>query len=82
MEGNKGEDHDDRADQPQGEQRADHGEPRRWWAKYVRLANLAANDVGELWNRVIDERIEVKFRPDLLRGFIRQTGLPGVSLAE
>lgn len=51
------------------------------WAKYGRLANLAADGVGELWDRVIDELIEVKFRPDLLRGFIRQTGLPGVSLA-
>jgi transposase len=51
------------------------------WAKYGRLANLAAHDTDELWDRVVDELIEVKFRPDLLRGFIRQTGLPGVSLA-
>ncbi len=51
------------------------------WAKYGRLANLAANDKDELWDRVVDELVEVKFRPDLLRGFIRQTGLPGVSLA-
>ena len=51
------------------------------WAKYGRLANLAATDKDELWDRVVDELIEVKFRPDLLRGFIRQTGLPGVSLA-
>jgi transposase len=51
------------------------------WAKYGRLANLAAEDRDELWDRVVDELIEVKFRPDLLRGFIRQTGLPGVSLA-
>jgi transposase len=51
------------------------------WAKYGRLANLAANDKDELWDRVVDELIEVKFRPDLLRGFIRQTGLPGVVLA-
>jgi transposase len=51
------------------------------WAKYGRLANLAANDTDELWDRVVDELIEVKFRPDLLRGFIRQTELPGVSLA-
>jgi hypothetical protein len=48
------------------------------WTKYERLANLAANDKDELWDRVVDELIEVKFRPDLLRGFIRQTGLPGV----
>lgn len=51
------------------------------WAKYGRLANLAADDKDELWDRVVDELIEVKFRPGLLRGFIRQTGLPGVSLA-
>jgi transposase len=51
------------------------------WAKYGRLANLAAADKDELWDRVVDELVEVKFRPDLLRGFVRQTGLPGVSLA-
>jgi transposase len=51
------------------------------WTKYGRLANLAANDKDELWDRVVDELIEVKFRPDLLRGFIQQTGLPGVTLA-
>jgi transposase len=51
------------------------------WTKYGRLANLAANDKDELWGRVVDELVEVKFRPDLLRGFVRQTGLPGVSLA-
>src|SRR5688500_9948012 len=51
------------------------------WTKYGRLANLAASDKDELWDRVVDELVEVKFRPDLLRGFIRQTRLPGVSLA-
>jgi transposase len=51
------------------------------WTKYGRLADLAASDKDELWDRVVDELIEVKFRPDLLRGFIRQTGLPGVSMA-
>ena len=51
------------------------------WAKYGRLANLAASDKDELWDHVVDELIEVKFRPDLLRGFIQQTGLPGVTLA-
>jgi transposase len=49
------------------------------WAKYGRLANLAADDTDELWDRVVDELVEVKFRPDLLRGFVLQTGLPGVS---
>jgi hypothetical protein len=29
----------------------------------------------------MDELMEAKFRPDLLRGFVQQTGLPGVSLA-
>jgi transposase len=51
------------------------------WTKYGRLANLAADDKDELWDRVVDELIEVKFRPDLLRGFIRQTELPGLSMA-
>jgi transposase len=51
------------------------------WTKYGRLANLAASDKDELWDRVVDELVEVKFRPDLLRGFVRQTGLPGVALA-
>jgi transposase len=51
------------------------------WTNYRRLANLAADDKDELWDRVVEALIEVKFRPDLLRGFIRRTGLPGVSLA-
>jgi transposase len=51
------------------------------WTKYGRLANLAANNKEELWDRVVEELVEVKLRPDLLRGFIRQTELPGVSLA-
>jgi transposase len=51
------------------------------WAKYGQLANLAANDKDELWDWVVEELVTVKHRPDLLRGFIRQTELPGVSLA-
>jgi transposase len=51
------------------------------WTKYGRLANLAASDKDELWDRVVDELVEVKFRPDLLRGFVRQTGLPGLARA-
>jgi hypothetical protein len=43
------------------------------WAKYGRLANLAARDKDDLWDRVVEEMVEAKFR-----GFIRQTGLPGV----
>jgi transposase len=51
------------------------------WAKYGRLANLAADDKDELWDRVVEELITVKHRPDLLRGFIRQTELPGLARA-
>jgi transposase len=48
------------------------------WTKYGRLANLAAEDKEVLWDHVMEELIEVKHRPDLLKGFIRQTGLPGL----
>jgi transposase len=48
------------------------------WAKYGRLANLAAQDSDELWEHVWLELDELKHRPDLLKGFIRQTGLPGL----
>jgi transposase len=50
-------------------------------AKYGRLANLAADGTDELRDWVVNELVEAKHRPDLLRGFVRQTGLPGVSLA-
>jgi transposase len=49
------------------------------WAKYGRLANLAANDVDELWDWVVNQLVEVKHRPDLLRGFVQQTRLPGAA---
>jgi len=48
------------------------------WTKYGRLANLAAEDVEVLWDHVIEELVELKFRPYLLKAFIRQTGLPGL----
>jgi transposase len=51
------------------------------WTKYGRLANLAANDKQELWDHVVDELIEVKHRPDLLSAFIREAGLPSLTLA-
>lgn len=51
------------------------------WTKYGRLANLAADDKEELWDRVMEELIALKCSPDLLKGFIQQTGLPGVSAA-
>src|SRR3954449_11972022 len=31
------------------------------WTKYGRLANLAASDKDELWDRVVDELVEAKF---------------------
>ena len=46
------------------------------YAKYGRLANLAANDVEELWEHLVEVLVEVKHRPDLLEGFIHETGLP------
>jgi transposase len=48
------------------------------WAKYGRLANLAAEDADELWGWVVDELVEVKHRPDLLKAFIRETKRPGL----
>jgi len=45
-------------------------------SEYGRLANLAASDKDELWDRVVEELDEAKSRPDLLQGFIRKTGLP------
>jgi hypothetical protein len=46
--------------------------------KYGRLANLAADNLDHLWDEVVEELIQVKLRPDLLQGFLRQTGLPGL----
>ena len=51
------------------------------WTKYGRLSNLAADDTDESWDHVIDELITVKFSPRLLKGFIRETRLPGISMA-
>ena len=48
------------------------------WAKYGRLANLAAQSTGELWEQAGGELWELRQRPDLLRAFIRQTGLIGL----
>lgn|SRR5215204_3879213 len=48
------------------------------WAKYGRLPNLAAHDTDELYESAWIELDELKHRPDLLRGIIRQTGLPGI----
>ncbi|WP_052552191.1 hypothetical protein [Gemmata sp. SH-PL17] len=51
------------------------------WTKYGRLANPAANDKQELWDHVVDELIAARHRPDLLRAFIQETRLPGLTLA-
>ncbi len=46
------------------------------WTKYGRLSNLAAWDTEELWGRVTDSLVELKFRPQLLRAFIGKAGIP------
>jgi transposase len=43
--------------------------------KYGRLANLAADDAQELWDFVVGELIDLKFRPDLLESFLQNSGL-------
>ncbi len=48
------------------------------WTKYGRLPNLAANDLGWLRDYVWEELEHLQKRPDLLQGFIRETGLPGL----
>jgi transposase len=45
------------------------------WSKHGRLANLAAADTGWLRDHVIGELVDLKGRPQLLRSFIRRTGL-------
>ena len=51
------------------------------WTEYGRRANPAAEDTDALWDRVIEELVTAKHAPDLLNGFLRQTKLPGLSLA-
>lgn len=46
------------------------------WAKYGRLANLAATDTDTLRDRVIEELTTLQDSPELLRSFIAQTELP------
>jgi transposase len=45
------------------------------WTK-ARTANLAARDTDQLWGRVVEQLIDLKFQPHLLASFIRQTKLP------
>jgi transposase len=52
--------------------------PDEWvwsWTKYGRLSNLAAWDTDQLWDWIIEALIELKFRPDLLNGFIQDAEL-------
>lgn len=49
------------------------------WAKYGRLANLAADSTGQLRDHVVDELITAKCSPHLLKALIRETRLPGLS---
>ena len=51
------------------------------WAESGRLANLAAENTDILWDHVVEELVTAKHSPDLLRGFLRQTKLPGLTLA-
>jgi transposase len=48
------------------------------WTKYGRLSNLAAENIDVLFDHVVEELVEVKYRPHLLKAFIRQTELPGL----
>src|SRR6266852_3839379 len=46
------------------------------WTKYGRLANLAAMNTDALWDAVVEQLIELKYRPRLLNSFIKKTKLP------
>ena len=48
------------------------------WAKYGRLANLAAENTDWLRDFLWEELEPLKHRPDLLEAFIRETELPGL----
>ena len=53
--------------------------PDEWvwsWAKYGKLANLAAGDDEELRGHVLDALAEAKSRPGLLSSFFQDTDLP------
>jgi hypothetical protein len=50
-------------------------------AKYGRRSNLAASDTEELWDRVVEELVGAKHDAELLKGFVRATELPEISLS-
>lgn len=45
------------------------------WTKYGRLANLAAENAGQLRDHVLEELVTLKHEPALLAAFIEETGL-------
>jgi hypothetical protein len=46
------------------------------YTKYQAMANYAPADIWELRLRLIAELVHLQLRPDLLRAFIKHTGLP------
>ncbi len=40
------------------------------------LSGLAVDDAQQLWDYVVGELIDLKFRPDRLESFIKKSGLP------
>ena len=53
--------------------------PDEWvggWTKYGRLSNLAAWHSDELWDRIVEALIELKFQPELLNAFVKDAGVP------
>jgi transposase len=46
------------------------------WTKYGRLPNLAAMNTDALWDAVVEQLIELKYRPNMLTSFIKKTRLP------
>jgi transposase len=51
------------------------------WTKCGRLANLAADNTDQLWDHIVEELIAAKCSPHLLKAFIQETRLPGLSMA-
>jgi transposase len=46
------------------------------WTKYGQLSNLAAWDANELWDRIVEALVDLKFQPKLLQAFIKYAGIP------